>query len=303
MKKMKTKSIVWLGLWLLFLYGMGLLFGRYIPKTNFILAVVNHTVYEQKAADFQRIEAFKPCKDQIQVLNSVAGGQADAGLADQLIALHLIHQRPEFRNLRLAGDLLDQEAAGVAFNVQDDSLRQAINRGLTEIVANGIYESISIRYFGRNVLPKSNLPKTYPDQDLAEDGSWKKIRLADELRFAMTGDNPPFCYLDDRKQLTGFDVEVAREVCIQLGIKEFTPILVKESDLFEGLIHRKYDGIWNSMRITKNNLSKADFSNPYYVTGAQLIVRKNSPITGPETFIPLVSRKKSASPVWARRKG
>jgi ABC-type amino acid transport substrate-binding protein len=201
----------------------------------------------------------------------------------------------------LAGPLLDEEVAGVAFNPQDDSLRQAINRGLMEIAANGIYESLCMRYFGRNIQPKS-LGKTASVQSPAEDGAWKRIRLADELRFAMSGDNPPFSYLDEHQQLAGFDVEVAREVCIQLGVKDFKPVLVKKEDLIPGFTNRQYDGIWNSMRITEANRALVDFSNPYYVTGAQLIVRKNSPITGPETLVSRVFKEKLQLFILAKNK-
>jgi hypothetical protein len=96
MKKVKIEKILWLGIWLLFLYCLGLLFSHSIPKTRFTLAIADHPVYTQKAAGFEKVETFRSCKDQIQVLNSVAGGQADVGLADQLIALNLIHQKPEF---------------------------------------------------------------------------------------------------------------------------------------------------------------------------------------------------------------
>ncbi|MCL6589993.1 MAG: transporter substrate-binding domain-containing protein [Firmicutes bacterium] len=300
MKKMKIEKILWLGIWILFLYCMGLIFSRSFPKTHFTLAVTN-TVYAQKAEYFERIESLRHYEDPIQVLNSVARGQADVGLTDQLIALHLIHLKPEFRNLRLTGDLLEKEAVGVAFNLRDDSLRQAINRGLAEIAANGIYESISMRYFGRNIQPKS-MVSAYPEQTPADDGAWKKIRLADEFRFAMSGDNPPFSYLDENQQLAGFDVDLAREVCIQLGIQNFTPVLVKRGDLLQGLINRRYDAIWNSMKITETDRALVVFSKPYYETGAQLIVRKKSPITGPETFSLSVFQEKFQPPIFAKKK-
>ncbi|HEX3044350.1 MAG TPA: transporter substrate-binding domain-containing protein [Bacillota bacterium] len=249
------------------------------------MAITHNAAHQQKTEEFQRVEEIKFYKDQAGVLKAVTQGQADAGIIDGLIALNLIYKKPEFRDLRLAGNILYQEPVSVAFKRNDDSLRLAVNRGLIGIIENGIYESISKHYFGRDVSADLKITRTYRDNAQADDGSWKKIRLADELRFAMRGDNPPFSYLNQSNQLTGFDVELAWEVCIQLGIKNMIPVLVEPKDLLNGLIAGRYDGIWGSMRITEENLAVVDFSIPYYLTGARLVVPKNSPITGPETLV------------------
>jgi ABC-type amino acid transport substrate-binding protein len=273
-----------IGILIVLIYYAWFLFGNKPPKDKFVLAVTYEAAFQQKAEEFQRVEKIKSYRDQSGVLKSVSQGQADVGIINGLIALNLIHQTPEFQDLRLAGNLLFQESAGVAFNRNHDSLRQAINRGLVGIIENGIYESVSRRYFGRDISAALKPSLTYQDNIPTDDDSWKKRRLADELRFAMSGNNLPFSYLNERDQLTGFDVDLAREVCIQLGIKTFTPVLVEQKDLLKGLMAGEYDGIWNSMRITEENLMLVDFSTPYYVTGAQLVVPEKSPITGPETL-------------------
>jgi polar amino acid transport system substrate-binding protein len=81
-------------------------------------------------------------------------------------------------------------------------------------------------------------------------------------------------------------VELAWAVCIQLGVRYFTPVKVSGSKLIQGLQDGEYDAIWDSMRVTEDNLALVDFSVPYYLTGAQLFVKQGSPITGPEILGP-----------------
>ncbi len=52
--------------------------------------------------------------------------------------------------------------------------------------------------------------------------------------------------------------------------------------LLEGLRSGRYDGILGSMAITEERLKVVDFTIPYYYSGAQLIVQKNSGITKAE---------------------
>jgi polar amino acid transport system substrate-binding protein len=48
------------------------------------------------------------------------------------------------------------------------------------------------------------------------------------------------------------------------------------SGLIEGLRAGRYDGILGSMAITEERLQTVSFSDPYYYSGAQLVVRSDS---------------------------
>ncbi|MHB9024007.1 MAG: ABC transporter substrate-binding protein [Armatimonadota bacterium] len=97
------------------------------------------------------------------------------------------------------------------------------------------------------------------------------------LRVAMSGLYPPFNYFDEQNHLVGFDVDVAREIAQRLNR---TPNLITTAwdGILAGLVAHKFDVIIGSMAITEERKKTVNFSAPYYVSGAQLIVRNGSPI-------------------------
>lgn len=80
----------------------------------------------------------------------------------------------------------------------------------------------------------------------------------------------PMGYKDDNGEVTGFDIEVAKEVSKKIG-KEITfqPIdwSMKESELSSGNI----DLIWNGYSVNEERKEKVNFSNPY-LDNRQIIV-------------------------------
>lgn len=96
----------------------------------------------------------------------------------------------------------------------------------------------------------------------------------DTLKVALTGKFPPFSFYDDQGRVTGFDVDVSRQIASRLGKKvEF--VTVEWDGILAGLLSGKYDCIISSMAITKERAEKVNFSNPYYISGAQLFVHEN----------------------------
>ncbi len=251
-------------------------------RQDFTIGVVAGTNYETKTREFKNVFEVKLYKDNNRILNDVADGWIDAGIMDRLMGLAEIKERG-YRNLKLAGDLLWQETVAVAFNKEDKALRQTINQALTLIINDGTYDRISRKYFGGNILKGIKRKVTYPKEPAATDSSWKRILKKGRLVFAMSGGYPPFNYFDKNNHLTGFDVEIATAVCQKLAVK-YVPLVTPWDGIIDGLRVKLYDGIWGSMAITSERLKKVDFSDPYYLSGAQLLVRDDSPITGPETL-------------------
>lgn len=93
-----------------------------------------------------------------------------------------------------------------------------------------------------------------------------------ELSVALTGKYPPFSFPGNDGELTGFDVEVSREVADRLGLG--TRIIQTEWDgILAGLLGERYDAIIGSMAITPQRAERVLFSDPYYISGAQLFAR------------------------------
>lgn len=279
--KIKTNKLVWLGIIILMLGAGWLIFHQKSDvKQGYAIAVVTGTTFEQKAREFPKVSEVKLYEDDNQTLQELDSGRVDAVITDRLVGLNGI-KKGGYQNLQLAGDLLYQETIAVAFNLENQTLRQAVNRALEEVIADGTYAGISRKYFGRDILEGLTRETTHPGERPGTDESWKKVKQAGKIRFAMSGGYPPFNYYNENNELTGFDVEIAKAVCSRLGV-EYVPVSTAWDGIVEGLRAKRYEGIWGSMAITPERLKVVDFSDPYYLSGAQLIVSRESSLRGPD---------------------
>ena len=107
-----------------------------------------------------------------------------------------------------------------------------------------------------------------------------KQESADTISFAGSGGYPPFNFITESGEVQGFDVDVANEIAGRMN-KKLDYVTTAWDGIIEGLRAGRYDGILGSMAITDKREKVVDFSDPYYYSGPQLIVRKDSGITGP----------------------
>ncbi|TYQ12982.1 UNVERIFIED_CONTAM: ABC-type amino acid transport/signal transduction systems, periplasmic component/domain [Acetivibrio alkalicellulosi] len=249
-------------------------------KEGFVIGVATGTTYADYAESFSKVSLVSTYDDDNATLMELANGRVDAIITDRLVGLNAINNA-RYNNMRLAGEYLYEETVAVAIRKEDGSLRQAINKALEEMINDGTYEEISTKYFGRNVLDGIEYRKTFPDEEPANDDSLQRVLEAGEIVFAMSGGYPPFNYFADGEDLTGFDVEIGKEVASRLGVK-YVPFTTEWSGILEGLRSGRYDGIFGSMAITEERLQTVNFTDPYYYSGAQLFVLEDSEISGPE---------------------
>ena len=94
------------------------------------------------------------------------------------------------------------------------------------------------------------------------------------LKIALEGTYPPFNFKGKDQQLTGFEVELGSAVAQKLKLKpEF--VTGEWSGLLAGLQSGKFDVVLNQVSITDKRKEVFDFSQPYTISSAQLIVRKD----------------------------
>lgn len=98
------------------------------------------------------------------------------------------------------------------------------------------------------------------------------VRRRGRLRAAMSGQFPPFNFYDHENRLVGFDVDIAREVARRLGLEPELKTLQWDG-ILAGLQAGRYDAVIGSMAITPKRREAADFSSPYYRSGAQVFAR------------------------------
>ena len=86
---------------------------------------------------------------------------------------------------------------------------------------------------------------------------------------------PPMGFRDEKNEVVGFDIDLAKEVAARLGVKfKAQPIDwdSKEQELSAG----KIDCIWNGLTITEERKASLTFSKPYLANKQVLVVRKDS---------------------------
>ena len=82
----------------------------------------------------------------------------------------------------------------------------------------------------------------------------------------------PFTFTDEKGQLTGYDVEVVREIAKRVGLEvKFLP--TPWDGMFLGLESKKFDLVANQIAKNPEREKKYLFSDDYLVSGAQIIVR------------------------------
>ncbi len=153
--------------------------------------------------------------------------------ADSILAEKL----REYSPLTFLGYLTDKKDSAFAADKSNTELIAIINAGLKDITASGEYDKILQKY--RLIQPRN------------------------EYRVGISTENPPFTYLDENGDLTGFDTESLQWIAEKNGF-DVTFVEVPWSKNINALITGKIDMWYSGMPITKNRLARATFSTPYY---------------------------------------
>ncbi|MHA0042417.1 transporter substrate-binding domain-containing protein [Deinococcus sp. PEB2-63] len=109
------------------------------------------------------------------------------------------------------------------------------------------------------------------------------------LKIGMEGTYAPFTFKNEKGELVGFDVDIARAVAAKLGLKaEF--VLTEWSGILAGLQANKYDVIVNQVGITAERQKTIGFSRPYAYSSPQIIVKKTGSFS-PKTLADLKGKR------------
>ncbi len=114
-------------------------------------------------------------------------------------------------------------------------------------------------------------PAAVPGADPA-DGSAARRHV---LRVLTDADYPPFNYVDELGQLTGFNIDFARSVCVELEVSCDIKTIAWE-DLLPTLDRGDGDAVIASIAATPGTLTQADFTQPYYFMTGRFAVRKSA---------------------------
>jgi polar amino acid transport system substrate-binding protein len=107
---------------------------------------------------------------------------------------------------------------------------------------------------------------------LVQESAIEKIMRKGSMKVGI-GIFVPWSFKDINGKLTGFEVDVARKVAKDIGVKaDFVP--TEWSGIIPSLLTGKFDVIIGGMGITAERALKVNFSNPYSYTGMDIVVSK-----------------------------
>ncbi|HEX7389671.1 MAG TPA: transporter substrate-binding domain-containing protein [Acidiphilium sp.] len=113
---------------------------------------------------------------------------------------------------------------------------------------------------------------------------WAAIEKRGTLKIGMEGTFPPFNFETSAGKLTGYEVDFARDLCKQIGLKpDF--VLMPWDDLLASLATGRVDVVINQVTVTPAREQEYAFSIPYTYSGLRVTIRKGTKgIDGPESL-------------------
>lgn len=113
---------------------------------------------------------------------------------------------------------------------------------------------------------------------LGADNSLEKVKKDGFFIVGLDDTFPPMGFKDEKGQLVGFDIDLAKETAKRLGVEARFKACEWDGIIFE-LKSKKIDMVWNGMTITPEREKQIAFSKPYYKGGQFIFSKKEKPFT------------------------
>lgn len=107
------------------------------------------------------------------------------------------------------------------------------------------------------------------------DNSWTKIKNAGTLVLGVDPTYPPMGFLDANKNVIGFDIDLAKEVCTRLGLTLKIQQIKWDSNVKE-LDKGTVDCLWSGYTILQDRKASVLFSEPYMINRQVFVVKADS---------------------------
>ena len=205
------------------------------------------------------------CESQLDAVVKLDQGTLDAVVIDSIMAGYYAKTGDYAGKIAIVEDLvLAQEEYGIAGRKDDKAFVSKINDALIALNSNGKLAEVADKFGVKGSLAVK--ADTTNPLASADDDSWTKIVNSKKIVIGYTV-FAPIAY-EEAGALTGFDIELAKEVIKYLNEQNSTDIKVeflvinwdsKEALLEEGSI----DLVWNGMTITEERKESMCISVPY----------------------------------------
>ncbi len=165
---------------------------------------------------------------------------------------------------------LGSEQYGIAFRNGEDDVCKAMESAVAKLVADGTYAKIAEKYpdISPNGLTLLSNPPAVEDVEVE----------ARTFIMGIDAEYPPFSYMDENGEYTGFDVEVCKAACDLLGW-DFEVFGVVWDNKLVQLDAKECDCIWSGMTIL-DSMKEAGYviSAPYFDNTQVIVTKEDSGI-------------------------
>lgn len=185
-------------------------------------------------------------------------GRVDAVVVDDQVAKDLV---AEMTDLEILPDILTEEEYAIAVGKGDSELLDAVNSAVAAMKADGTIDTIR---------------KAYIDKDeaaLAELAAKEAPAGAETLTMGTNAEFAPFEFMSDEGEITGYDVEIAKEIARSMG-RELVIENMNFDSLIAALSSGKVDMVIAGMTVDEERKQEVDFSDVYYQASQVIIVKK-----------------------------
>jgi len=162
----------------------------------------------------------------------------------------------------IEGLTLKEEQYAIGFRLGSDMIK-VINNLILDVIMDDTIADLAKKY---DLVDLFSSIKTTDAGYIIDKG---------KLIIGFEGDMPPMTFYNEKGQLTGFDVELAKMVCKELGIEPEFKVIdwnQKENDLKE----RNIDCIWNSLSVTEDRRNYMKFSRVYMKNKIVVVIKKSN---------------------------
>lgn len=168
------------------------------------------------------------------------------------------------------------EDYAIGFRRDDNALTLRVQEILDGLVADGSAGEISGKWFGSDVMLRD---KAFP-REITDTGDNSLQYILDKGTLVLGLDEtfPPMGFRDKNGDIVGFDIDLAKAVCAQLGV-ELVLQPIKWSAKEMELNGKNIDCIWNGMSVDAERAENMNLSKPYIANTQIIIVKSGSGIT------------------------
>ncbi len=112
----------------------------------------------------------------------------------------------------------------------------------------------------------------------------EEIKARGHMEAATSGNLPPVSFVNEKNELTGFDIQVAKGVEKRLGV-EIRLNRLDFKGILPGLQTGRFDAVFSNVNITPERKDTFDYSIPYSRSAVVVVRRAGADdITGPDTL-------------------